>query len=404
MSRSIASCMLAVIAPLHLAACGPPEYEFEPYSGDPFPTHRTPLEIPEGGGALVSNSYSDSISVLGLAGGETIATAPVGRDPVGLDGPHHIAVAPDGSAVYTALSYPALGFSGPHATHGGSVASGYAQKLDGTDFHIVGQVRVDSNPGDIVLSEDGKRLVVSHFDLLRAIKNPGDIDAARATIAVIDPETIAPTGSPAPVRIPTCVAPHGMTLSRPDGKTAYVACYGEDVLAVVDLEKNEVLSRVPMGGAASGFGDPAYGPYSAVLSPDGARLAIGCTVSNDVRIFDVELGEMLPDATLSTLGSPFFAAWSDDGAQLVVPMQSPDAVAVIDLTTKTETLHRDFSGDECVLPHAVMSTGGMLTLVCEGDHEAPGKVLWLDPATLDTVRSVDVGVYPDTIVPFGGAQ
>ena len=82
------------------------------------------------------------------------------------------------------------------------------------------KVRVDANPGDIVLSEDGKRLVVSHFDLQRAIENPGDLAAARSTLAVIDPDTMALSGSPAPTRIPLCIAAHGVVLSRPDGARA----------------------------------------------------------------------------------------------------------------------------------------------------------------------------------------
>lgn len=387
-------------------ACSPGDppviHQYDPYEGEAYPDRRTPLTIPEGGAGFVTNSYSDTVSVIALATGETLLTVPVGRDPVSLDGPHHVAVSPSGDAVYIALSYPIVGLTGPHASHGASQRSGYAQKLDGADLSVLGQVRVDTNPGEIVLSEDGKRVVTSHFDLQRALQHLGDIDAARATIAVIDPTQMLDHGSPAATRIPTCVAPHGMVLSRPDGATAYVACYGEDAIAVVDLEASQVTARVPVGANAEGFGDPVYGPYSLVTSPSGDLLAIGDTVSNDVRFFDTTAAAMKAGAVLSTFGAPYFPAWFPDGTKLLVPTQGPDAVVVFDVEAQTELAHRDFTGDDCPLPHvAVAMKDGTFALVCEGDHEAPGKVIWLDPDTLETVRSVTVGVYPDALAVFG---
>lgn len=394
--------LLAAFAPACSQGDPPVIHQYDPYEGEAYPDRRTPLTIPEGGAGFVTNSYSDTVSVFALATGETLLTVPVGRDPVSLDGPHHIAVSPSGDAVYIALSYPVVGLTGPHASHGASQRSGYAQKLDGADLSVIGQVRVDTNPGEIVLSEDGKRVVTSHFDLQRALQNLGDIDAARATVAVMDTAQMLDHGSPAAARITTCVAPHGMVLSRPDGATAYVACYGEDAIAVVDLDAGQVTARVPVGANAEGFGDPVYGPYSLVASPSGDLLAIGDTVSNDVRFFDTKTAAMKEGAVLSTFGAPYFPAWFPDGSKLLVPTQGPDAVVVFDVEAQTELAHRDFTGDDCLLPHvAVPMKDGTFALVCEGDHVTPGKVIWLDPDTLETVRTVTVGVYPDALAVLG---
>lgn len=395
------SCLALAVLP----ACSPADptiiYEYDPFEGEAYPDTRPKLTIPEGGAGFVTNSYSDTVSVFALDTGEMLMTMPVGRDPVSLDGPHHIAISPSGDAVYIGLSYPVTNLTGPHASHGASQRSGYAQKLSGADLSVLGQVRVDTNPGEIVLSEDGKRLVTSHFDLQRALDNLGDIDAARATIAVIDPTQMLPHGSPAPTRISTCVAPHGMVLNKPDGDTAYVACYGEDSIAVVDLEGSVVKDRVAVGPGAEGFGDPVYGPYSLVLSPSGDKIAVGNTVSKDVRFLDTGSGKMSEGEVLSTFGAPYFVAFSSDGSKLLVPTQGPDAAVVFDLTTMAEVAHRDFSGDDCILPHvATIMTDGTFALVCEGDHEAPGKVIWLDPVSLETQREVTVGVYPDALAVF----
>lgn len=386
-----------------LPACGeaPIEYRYDPYVGDAFPDRRTPVAVPPGGLGIVTNSFSDTLSLLDLGTGQEIRKVPVGRDPVGLDGPHHVTVDPAGGFVYIGLSYPVVATGGPHASHGSSQQSGYVQKIALDDFRILGQARVDPNPGEIVASDDGKRVVLSHFDLQRAIQNAGNLEKSRATIALVDPTKVFPTGSEDPVRITTCIAPHGMALSRPDGARAYVACYGEDVVAVVDLDKREVVSRVPVD-ASSGpsLGDPKVGPYSAILSADGNWVALGNTVSKDVRFFDVQNNVVDESKTITNLiGAPFFPAFSSDGNRLWIPTQSPDALVLVDLQNGgAELTRRDFSAGECKWPHVVERLDDTrITLICEGDHTAQGKVLVLDAATLETKSEATVGVYPDGI-------
>ena len=376
----------------------PVVYEYDAYEGTAFPNKRMPLVVPDGGALFVTNSYADTISVLDAVTGNLLGTYPVGRDPVSLDGPHHVVVSGATNSVYLGLSYPAQDTGeGPHAAHGSSVKAGFAQKLSLTDMSILGQVRIDNNPGEIVISADGKRVFTSHFDLVRAVKNPTDIDAARATIAVIDPSTIALVDSPAPKRITTCVAPHGMVLSEPYGSTAYVACYGEDSIAVVDVDKGTV-ERIPVAANVMGFGNPSYGPYSLSTSPSGDVIAIGNTASKDVRFFDKNTKQILSAQTIMLFGAPYFPAWSADGKLLVIPMQAPDAIAIMDLTSNTQVNYRAFTGDECKLPHVTTRLpDGTYAVTCEGDHKGPGKVLWLDPMTLATIRSADVGVYPDAL-------
>lgn len=376
-------------------------YEYDAYQGDAYPNQRKPLVLPDTGALFVSNSYSDTLSVLDAASGAVLGTYPVGRDPVSLDGPHHVVVSEESNAVYVGLSYPVPDTgAGPHASHGSATKPGFAQKLALSDMSIVGQVRVDNNPGDIVVSGDGKRVFTSHYDLIRALKNPTDIDAARATIAVIDTSTMALVNSPAPKRITTCVAPHGMLLSEPDANTAYVACYGEDSLAIVDVDKGTV-ERIPVGANMGGFGNPSHGPYSLAMSPDSKTIAIGDTVSTDVRFFDIATKQMLPSQTVKVFGIPFFPVWSADGTQLIIPLQAPDGLVIIDVATQQEVKYRPFVADECKRPHVVLRLpSDTIAVTCEGDHVSPGKVLWLDPSTLDTIRSQDVGVYPDALYFF----
>lgn len=398
--------MGALAVALGLLAGGCAETSYEPYEGEAWPNRRAPLSVPAGGLGFVTDSRSDTVSLIDLGTGALVGQYPVGRDPVTLDGPHHVAVDAAAGFVYVALSYPVIaGTTGPHASHGSSLLPGYAQKLRLSDMRVVGQVRIDSNPGEIVLSQDGKRLLTSHFDLARALENPTDIEAARATIALIDPATIGVAGASPPTFIPTCIAPHGMALSPPSASKAFVACYGEDVLAVVDLDDPDAeVERVPLGPEAAPF-NPSYGPYAVTMSPDGSTLAVGNTVSKDVRFFDVATETFDGDRVLRTAGVPFFAAWSGDGTLLYVPLQAPDGLLLVDLAQDgAELAYRSFDADTCVRPHvAHLEDAATLFLVCEGDGVGLGTVLMLDASTLETQTATEVGVYPDAIARLGGA-
>jgi DNA-binding beta-propeller fold protein YncE len=394
-------CVLAAAA---LASCSAPdpiiETHYGAYEGEAYPDRRPTIVVPEGGMGVVTDSRSDTISLISLATGERFGVHPVGRDPVTIDGPHHAAIDAQGNALYIALSYPLLaGTVGPHASHGESSVAGYVQKLALDDMRVLGQVRVEPNPGDISISEDGRRVVVSHYDLKRALDNRGNLEAQRSSLAVIDPEQIS--GSVEPMFIPVCIAAHGIALSRPDGARAYVACYGEDSLAIVDLtDPDAEVVLVPVG-PSPGQLDPSYGPYAAVMSPDQKTIAVSNTKSKDVRFFDVESGAFAdPGSIVTLLGAPYFVAWTPDSGRIYVPTQGPDAIALIDVAGgNAELAYRDLGG-ECDKPHIANFDGGDgLFVVCEGDQtKTPGRVLQLDPETLETVSDTEVGLYPDAFV------
>jgi DNA-binding beta-propeller fold protein YncE len=381
------------------------EWTYSAFDGDAYPKTLAPLERPEGGIGLVTDSYSDTLSVVSLASGELLTQRPVGRNPINLDGPHHLAVDPIAETVFVALSYPQIAALGPHAAHGSSTTLGYVQKLSLVDLEILGQVRVELNPGDIRLSDDGSRLVVTHFDLQRALDHPNDLEAARASLAIIDPNGISHTGSKPPVFIETCVAPHGIALSRPDGATAYVACYAEDAVAIVDLDDPSAAVRlIPLGAGPASFTAPQYGPYAAVLSPDGATLAVASTESKDVRFLDVASETFLDELTVSTLGAPYFVGWTEDASRLYIPTQQPDSVLYLDpFDVLAEPVVRDFAPGECERPHLADPPGGdAVFVVCEGDQKSPGKLLRLEPDTLATLSETELGVYPDDLARVGG--
>lgn len=392
--RALLGCACAL--PLSLTALGCGEEgtgATETLLGEPFPNRRPVFALPEGDLGISSDNGSDTLSVLDLDARERLGSAPVGRNPVDRDGPHHVAVDRAAGFVFTALAYPPPTVPpGPHAAHGSSARAGYVQKLAIEDLRPLAEVRVENNPGDIVLSEDGSLIVVSHFDLARAI-GQDELEKQRATLALIDPETLD-----TPEFVRTCVAPHGVALSRPDGRYAFVACYGEDSLAVVDTRSPDAPPERYSLGPGGTPGNPFFGPYAAVLSNDGRTLAVSNTLFSDVRLFGIDDREF-HDTGLVPDGTPYFAAWSADDSVLYVPTQNPDGIESFDVARGERLRRRSFTPEDCELPHEAVfgSDEAALFVVCEGDHVAPSVVLVLDPESFETIASLPVGVYPDRL-------
>lgn len=366
-----------------------------PWEGDAWTGGRARFAIDKAALAIVTNNASDSVSLLDLSKNEVVATVPVDVDPLAVDGPHHAVVDAAGEFVYSPFAYPRDGAGlGPHAEHGASKTPGLLVKLRVSDLSRVGMVTVENNPGDVVMTPDGKRLVVSHFDLQRAIDGLAarkPLAELRAQLVFVDTATMTRVASPAP-----CVAGHGMAVSS---SKLYLACYGEDAIAVVDLADPKVSELIPLGAAPSTPPNVVFGPYFVVLAGD--ELVVSETEGKGLRVIDLASRKTIRRAALSgAVFGPAFVPAADptvDKDAWLAPVQSPDQLVKIDAATFTVQKVRTFAAGECERPHQVSRHAGRAWLVCEGDHVAPGKVLEIDPRTLETLRSLEVGAYPDVI-------
>jgi DNA-binding beta-propeller fold protein YncE len=387
------------VALLALACCTHHETStqeaWDPYAGPPaYPDTRPKIALPAGDFGLVPASGSDRMSVVDLGGGSVIADVPIGRSAFVLDGPHQAVADMKRRVAYVVYAYPeALASAGNHS-HGSSQRSGWVQALALDDLRAVGEVEVDPNPGEIAVSDDGKRLVVTHYDLAAAAAMDRPIEDRRSTLALIDPDAMQTFGTPTPDKLLVCVAPHGLTLARPDGAKAFVACYGEDAIAIVDL----VDTHAPVVLVPAGQGSQ---PYGVALSPDGARVAIGTRGSHDVRFLDVA-SATLEALIVPALGEVYVPAWTPDGTGVYVPTQSLDAVTLVDAKTGAMKVRTVFDAATCAAPIEVAlgTDSTVVYVVCEGTATAPGAVVTLDAATLATKARVEVGFFPGR--PFVG--
>jgi len=362
-----------------------------PYQGDAWVESRASHVIEKSSLAVVTNNLSDTVSLLDLSKNSVVATVPVDIDPLAVDGPHHAVVDANAEFLYAPFAYPREGAGlGPHAEHGSSQVPGILVKLRVRDLARVGTLTVENNPGDIVMTPDGKRVIVSHFDLLRAIdglKAKKPLAELRAPLVIVDTATMSRVASPAP-----CVAGHGMAVTN---AKLYLACYGEDAIAVVDLNDPKTSELIPLGAAPSVPPDVVFGPYFVTLGPSGNEVVVSETEGKGFRQIDLATKKTTQRAALA--GAVFGPALTRDGASWLVPVQSPDQLVAVDATTFAVKKTRAFTADTCQKPHQIVRRGDRYLLVCEGDHVKPGKIVEVDPSTLETIRSFDVGVYPDVI-------
>lgn len=341
--------------------------------------------------AYVTDSGSDSISVI-ERDGAGVTTVPVDVDPHAHEAPHHLAIDPESGVAFVALSFPPAPGKGPHGSHGSGAVKGRLARVALDRVAVTSAVDVDENPGDVILTHDKRRVLVTHFDMKRAMDvaarggaSPADMFAK---LLVIDARTFDLVAARS-----LCTAPHGIATTR-DGRTAFVACYGSDELAVVDLRDRDLAtSRVPLGAAPGVPGVPRYGPYSATLSPDERSVVVATLEGHDVRVFDRASRAFV--RTVSLDAKAFMPAFVDD-ATLVVPTQAPDGLARVDLAGAIQA-RVTLPKSDCTLPHVVrVASDGRIYLVCEGDHVGPGTVLEID-RDLHVKKRWRVGVAPDGI-------
>ncbi len=356
-----------------------------------------PVPIPFARAAYVTNNGSDTISILDRDS-DLVVTRSVDIDTSAHEAPHHLAVDAHAKTLFVGLAFPPPPEDpkSPHSSHGNGSDNGKLLELDLTTLTPITSVDVDENPGDVVLTHDGTKVLVTHFDMKRAMqaaaagKKPSEFFA---TLQVWDAKTMKKIGSRA-----ICVAPHGVVTTN-DDKKAIVACYGSDEIAIVDLTSPSLpTSRFVLGASEGVLGAPKYGPYSAVFSPSEKNLLVADLESQDARVLDMQsekFGEPI------SLGARAMISAFIDETRAIVPLQAPDGVAEIDIASGDIIARAPFTKDQCEAPHAVkIAKDGRAYVVCEGDHVHAGAVIELDPKTLAIKKKWTVGIYPDGIA-FG---
>ncbi len=334
---------------------------------------------------FVGAESADRIHLLrfGPGGVEVERTTDIGRLPTEVEGPHGVAVSPDGRFLYM--------------TTGHGVPDGHFWKFDaGTGESVAEPIPLGRFPATLDLTPDGLYAFVVNFNLHGAM-----VPSTMSVVFTPDVVEVA--------RIELCVMPHGAR-THPRGTHVYTVCMMDDQLVEVDTRTFHVSRRFSvaqgeegpiapgehagMDHAALEVGDDAA-PMSATCSPtwaqpgaDGSRIYVACNRSDEILEIESEGWQLL--RRFQTGRGPYNLAVSTDGRLLVVTLKQGNGIEVIDLDSGASLATLPTS--TTVVHGVTLSPDNRYAFVSvEGVGAEPGKVDIFDLRSFERTGTVEVG-------------
>ena len=288
----------------------------------------------------------------GPRGLEVVRRVAVGRLPAETEGPHGVAVGPDGRHWYVSVA---------HGAPFGSVHK-YAT---GSDAWVAG-VTLGMYPATLDIAASTRLLFAANFDL-HGPPAPG-------TVSAVEIDTMEEVA-----RVATGVMPHGSRLSR-DGTLHYSVTMMGGELVEIDALGFEVVRRLPLG-------DGVQPTWVTAPTRDGRVYVTG---NNVASVFEVDVEAWRISRTFETGAGPYNLAVTPDGATLVATYKNGDAVGFWDLQAGVERARVPTTR---TIPHGVVVTpdGAYAFVSVEGVGSEPGTVEVYDVRTAERLGAVDIG-------------
>ncbi|MFY7922635.1 MAG: YncE family protein [Gemmatimonas sp.] len=346
--------------------------------------------------ALVASESVDRVAVieLGPQGARVVRQHDVGVMIADPDGPHGLAVSPDGKSYYVSTA---------HGT-----PYGVLWKFDTRSNTYAGQVMLGNFPATAQVTPDGSKVVVVNFNL------HGDMVASDISVVRADSmQEIA--------RITTCAMPHGSRVNS-SGTRHYSVCMMDEQLVEIDLEGLQVSRHFsltkgaeqgmngapPVRGASSasadaahaghdmsghGLAQPAAGstqcsPTWAQPSPDDKTVWVACNGTSD--LVEIDVASWTLRRRIAAGNGVYNLAVTHDGTKLVATNKRAQSVSVIDTRTGA-TLAVLPTQRRVVHGVAITHDDRYAFVSVEGVGSEPGTVEIIDLVLLRTIARVDVG-------------
>lgn len=320
----------------------------------------------------VASEATDRIALIrfGPGGARIERETTTGIMPADVDGPHGLAISPDGRHWYTTTA---------HGT-----PYGYLWKYTtGTDS-LVGRAMLGNFPATLQLTPDGALAFVANFNL------HGEMVPSSVSIVATDEMVEI-------ARVQTCTMPHGSRIN-PQGTRQYSACMMDDMLVEIDtrtlgVSRHFMLKKGAehgMDGAPSThhMGEAGCSPTWAQPSADGGEVFVACNKSDEIVGIDAATWKL----TRRIPAGPgvYNLAVSPDGKLLIGTNKRGQSVSVIDVSSGTERAR--LATKRPVAHGAVVSPDSRYAFVSvEGVGSEPGTVEVIDLRALRIVATVDVG-------------
>jgi len=345
-------------------------------------------QAPPGYRILVSSESGDIVTQLAWDGTalRTVKVVPVGIMPADIDGPHNVAVSPDGKSWYVTIA------------HGTPFGSLWKMAADGDT--VVGKAPVEMFPTTIGLTPDGDLAFVANSDF------HGDHPRTNV-VTIVQTATMR-----ALTNLPACDMPHGVKVNHA-GAVVYVSCMNSDEILEVDRQSFRIARRHKTGagspqamagmhaGPATGGGATAPGPAPAdcsptfvSVSPDDRHLYVACNHGNTLQVLDAATLDLVKEIPVGT--GAYNVEPSADGRWVIVTNKKAQSVSLVDAQALAEVARIPTSKK---LPHGVAYSpdGRWAFISVESIGTDPGAVDVIDLTTRARVASVAVPLQPTGI-------
>ena len=328
----------------------------------------------------VAAESQDEVALVryGPDGAEVVRTIEASLNPTDMDGPHGIAVSPDGSNWYVSIAHGA--------------PFGQIQKFSTGEDAKLGAAIVGLFPATMAVTPGG---------LLFAVNFNLHGDPVPSSVSIVETESMTEIR-----KVTTCAMPHGSRLSL-DAKMHYSVCMMDDQLVEIDAATMAVRRRLYLGPGAERdlppqtkesadvigrrpgeAGASRCGPTWVQPSPDGRHAWIACNKNREVLEIDLDAWQVA--RRFDTGVGPYNLDVTPDGSSLVVTYKGDHAVGLFDLASGDE---RAVVASSRSIPHgvAVSPDSRYAFIAIEGVGNQPGTVDVIDLRSDSVVSSVDVG-------------
>jgi DNA-binding beta-propeller fold protein YncE len=322
----------------------------------------------------VASEAADKISVLRFDGTafRQDRVFDIGVMPVDIDGPHGLAIAPDGKSYFVSLA------------HG--KPNGALWKYSTATHQPIGRVTLGMFPATLQVSPSGEFVYVVNFNLHG--------DPVPSSVSVVHGESMIELA-----RVPTCRMPHGSRFN-PQGTRHYSACMMDDTIVEIDTAAMRVSRRLQVGTGTgggphtAGHGADASTPASASCSPtwvqpsaDGSALFVACNGSNE--IIEIGVDAWTVRRRRPALNGVYNLAATRDGRLLVATNRRDQSASIVDLASGRDEVR--IATPRRAVHGVVVSADDRYAFVSsEGIGAESGSVIAIDLKTAKIAAAADV--------------
>ncbi len=337
---------------------------------------------------FVVSESADQLALVkyGPSGLKLVRDHKVGMMPTEINGPHGVAVSPDGKWYYVSIA---------HGTPYGTF-----WKFSTENDSIAGRTTLGNFPATVQTTPDGALAFIANFNV------HGDM--VPSSISVVSTDEMVEIA-----RITTCTMPHGSRVNKA-GTHQYSACMMDDALVEIDTRSLEVSRHFMLGkgkemgmtGAPGAMSQHAHGgsmnhdsasmampsvqcsPTWAQPSASGDKIFVACNKSSEIVEIDFKTWQMT--RRWAAGDGVYNLGVSPDGKLLLATNKRGKSISVFDIAAAKEIAR--IPTLKGVVHGVVVSPDSRYAFVTEeGRGSEPGIFEVFDLTTMKSVATLGLG-------------